>query len=138
MKITLLLVNLTTGVLFLLFLLLYWHVLSPHFILTVKTRIIFKSLNEVCKQPLSGILSETAAVVKTRPITFFLPLQQPSSLLKSPFDRQGRCPSANKNAQKSHYFADYGSIMSGWSFTLAIKRHRAVGQRLFQSADEFQ
>ena len=28
----------------------YWLVLFPHFILTVKVRIIFKSLNEVCKQ----------------------------------------------------------------------------------------
>ena len=37
----------TTGVLFLLFLLLYWHVLSPHLILSVKS---LKSLNEVCKQ----------------------------------------------------------------------------------------
>ena len=40
----------TTVVLFLLFLLLYWHVLSLHLILPVKTRIIFKSLDEVCKQ----------------------------------------------------------------------------------------
>ena len=57
----------TTGVLFLLFLLLYWHMLSPHLILPVKTRIIFKSLNEVYKQPFSGMLSETTAVVKTQP-----------------------------------------------------------------------
>ena len=28
----------------------YWLVLSPHFILTLKSSIIFKSLNEVCKQ----------------------------------------------------------------------------------------
>ena len=28
----------------------YWHVPSPHLILPVKTRIISKSLNEVCKQ----------------------------------------------------------------------------------------
>ena len=34
----------------LLFLLLSWHVLSPHLILPVKTRIILKSLSEVCKQ----------------------------------------------------------------------------------------
>ena len=40
----------TTGVLFLLFLLLYWHVPSPDIILPVKTRIILKSLNKVCKQ----------------------------------------------------------------------------------------
>ena len=36
--------------LFLLFLLLYGHVISPHLILPVKTRIIFKLLNEVCKK----------------------------------------------------------------------------------------
>ena len=46
-----------TVVLFLLFLLLYWHVLS-HLILPVK------SANE----PLSGMLSETTAVMKTRPL----------------------------------------------------------------------
>ena len=40
----------TTGVLFLLFLLLYWHVLSPHLILSVKSLKSLKSLNEVCKQ----------------------------------------------------------------------------------------
>ena len=34
--------------------LLYWHVLSPHLILPVKTRIIFKSLNEVFKQTTFG------------------------------------------------------------------------------------
>ena len=39
----------TTGVPFLLFLLLYWHVLS-HLILPLETHIIFKSLNEVFKQ----------------------------------------------------------------------------------------
>ena len=33
-----------------LFELMYWHVLSLHLILPVKTRIICKSLNEVCKQ----------------------------------------------------------------------------------------
>ena len=44
----------TLGVLSLLFLLLYWHVLSPHLILPVKTRIIFKSLNEVFKQTTFG------------------------------------------------------------------------------------
>ena len=30
--------------------LMYWHVLSPHLILPVKTRVILKSHNEVCKQ----------------------------------------------------------------------------------------
>ena len=48
--------------------LMYWHVLSPHLILPVKTRIIFKSLREV----LPGMLSETTAVVKTRPIEVLL------------------------------------------------------------------
>ena len=48
-----------------LFKLMYWNVLSPHLILPVKTRIIFKSLNEVCKQ--TTFRSETTAVVKTRP-----------------------------------------------------------------------
>ena len=33
-----------------LFKLMNWHVVSPHLILPVKTLIIFKSLNEVCKQ----------------------------------------------------------------------------------------
>ena len=32
------------------FKLMCWHVLLPHLILPVKTRIIFKSLNKVCKQ----------------------------------------------------------------------------------------
>ena len=33
-----------------LFKLMYWHVLSPLLMLPVKTRIILKSVNEVCKQ----------------------------------------------------------------------------------------
>ena len=37
----------TTGVLFLL---IYWHLPSPHLILPLKTRIILKSLNEACKR----------------------------------------------------------------------------------------
>ena len=40
----------TTGLLFLLFLFLQWHVLTPHLILLVKIGITFKSLGEVCKQ----------------------------------------------------------------------------------------
>ena len=35
------------------FKLMYWHVLFPHLILRVKTRIIFKAPNEVCKQTTS-------------------------------------------------------------------------------------
>ena len=52
----------TTGAL----LLLYWHVLSPHLILPVKTSIIFKWLNEACK----GITFRNVkrVVVKTRPV----------------------------------------------------------------------
>ena len=52
----------TTGVLLLLFSFLYWHVLSPHLIFPVKTGIIFKSLNEVCKQ------TTFRNVVKTQPL----------------------------------------------------------------------
>ena len=38
-----------------LFKLMYWHVLSPHLILPVKTRIIFKSINEVFKQTIRNV-----------------------------------------------------------------------------------
>ena len=47
----------------------YWHVPSPHLILPVKTRIIFMSRNEACKQttfrnvkPDNGCRENTAIV----------------------------------------------------------------------------
>ena len=50
----------TTGVLIL------FLVLSPQLVLLVKTRIIFRLLNEVCIQTTFRNESETAAFVKTR------------------------------------------------------------------------